>query len=180
MNDRYINWHHCPAHLFKPGAVYIVTAGTFRKQKYFHTAERLDIVLTKLFEMAARYEWELQAWAVLANHYHFVAQAPESSSNLKQLIQAIHSQTAKRINTADHCSGRKVWYQYWDTCLTNESSYLARLHYVHMNPVKHGIVESAEDYRWCSMRWLLERADAAFRKRILSAKCDSISITDDF
>ena len=33
-------------------------------------------------------------------------------------------------------------------------SYLARLNYVHQNPVKHGLVRVANQYRWCSAAWL--------------------------
>src|SRR6185295_13265442 len=42
--------------------------------------------------------------------------------------------------TIDNATGRQVWYNFWDTKLTFENSYLARLNYVHQNPVKHGLV----------------------------------------
>jgi len=32
----------------------------------------------------------------------------------------------------------ELWYEFWDTHLTFEKSWLARLNYVHQNPVKHG------------------------------------------
>jgi len=35
----------------------------------------------------------------------------------------------------DGCKERKVWYQFWDTCLTNERSYLARLRGAFFNVV---------------------------------------------
>jgi len=50
-----------------------VTAGTYQKVAHFNTAERLDYVHENLLALAARYEWRLQAWAVMHNHYHFVA-----------------------------------------------------------------------------------------------------------
>jgi hypothetical protein len=30
---------------------------------------------------------------------------------------------------------------------------LARLHYIRHNPAKHGIVDLAENYKWCSASW---------------------------
>jgi putative transposase len=36
-------------------------------------------------------------------------------------------------------------YEFWDTHLTFEKSWLARLHYVHHNPVHHGLAAVASD-----------------------------------
>jgi hypothetical protein len=37
--------------------------------------------------------------------------------------------------------------------LTVESTFMQRLHYIHQNPVRAGLVERAEDYRWSSVRF---------------------------
>jgi len=177
---KWTKWAHSPAHYFVPGAMYIVTAGTYRKKQYFAVPRRLTMVLSTLFEQAERFGWSLQSWAELPNHYHFVGQAPENVRSLPRMLQVVHSLTARAVNAEDGTAGRKVWFQYWDTCITNERSYLVRLHYVHANPVKHGVVPAAEDYPWCSMSWFLREAEHAFQRTVLSFKCDRISIKDDF
>jgi putative transposase len=174
------HWPHGPTHLFMPEGFYIVTVSTYLKERIFNTPERLTLVLSTLFEQAERFGWMFQAWAVMQNHYHFVAQAPQNVKSLRTMLRAVHSKTAKAVNAEDGSPGRQVWYQYRDTCLTNEKSYFARLHYVHINPVKHGLVAAAEDYQWCSMGWLLQKANPAFRQTVLSFPCDRISIEDDF
>jgi REP element-mobilizing transposase RayT len=75
-------WHHSPAHRLESPGAYMVTAGTFRKQPFFNTPQRRDLLQDKLFELSDRYDWRLQAWAILNNHYHFIAMAkdkPEAS-----------------------------------------------------------------------------------------------------
>jgi putative transposase len=173
-------WHHAPAHLFVPGAAYMITARTYGESRLFDAPEKLDYLQGVLFGEASTFGWQLQAWAVLANHYHLVALAPEDAKSLQPMIRAIHSRTAIWINKRDGVQGRKVWFQYRDTCLTYEKSYLARLHYVHANPVKHGLVKLAEQYRWCSMAWFLEQANPGFQKTVFSFKIDKLSIEDDF
>jgi len=37
-------------------------------------------------------------------------------------------------------------YEFWDTRLTFEKSWLARLNYVHQNAVKHELVSIANEY----------------------------------
>jgi hypothetical protein len=36
--------------------------------------------------------------------------------------------------------------------LTAESTFMQRVHYIHQNPVRAGLVERAEEYRWSSVR----------------------------
>ena len=180
IQETFRHRHHSPSHLFLPNRAYMVTAGTLGKQRYFDTPAKLDLLLSLLFDACERWQWNLQAWAILQNHYHFVATAPEDASTLGTVIASIHSKTAVRLNKLDDTPGRKVWFQYWDTCLTHEKSYLARLHYVHQNPVKHGLAEDAEAYPWCSMGWFMKEAESGFRRTVFSFKCDRVNVLDDF
>ena len=66
-------------------------------------------------------------------------------------------------------------YEFWDTHLTFEKSWLARLNYVHHNPVHHGLVAGAADYAWCSAPWFETNARSAFAKSVYSFKTDQIS-----
>ena len=143
-------WHHRPAHVFIPNAAYLVTAGTLHKQPYFRGAERLRLLQEELFAAATAYGWELQAWAIFANHYHFIAYAPADATSLRQMLQRLHSSTARAVNRLDNIPGRQVWFQFWDTCLSYAASYYARLNYVHNNAVHHGLVPMAEQYEFCS------------------------------
>ena len=179
MNTR-TDWAHSPAHCFIPNATYIVTAGTYRKQRIFYTPDRLSLVQNTLFDQAAKFGWELQAWAILQNHYHFIAIAPKKAESLRSMLQSLHSLTARAVNREDKTPNRKVWFQYYDTCITNETSYFARLHYVHTNPVKHRLFQNAENYQWCSMNWFKFNADTGFYQTVVSFKTDQISIQDDF
>ncbi|MCL5257575.1 MAG: hypothetical protein M1319_07245 [Chloroflexi bacterium] len=176
----YSQWAHAPSHIFVPGGTYIVTAATYQKAALFNSPEKRNQLMESLFDEASHWGWLLQAWAVMTNHYHFVAVAAEGAGTLRRMITSLHSKTAIQLNKMDAAPGRKVWFQYWDTMLTYEPSYLARLNYVHHNPVKHGFVENAEDYRWCSMAWFSRNAEAGFQRTVLSFKYDRITIEDDF
>ena len=49
-----------------------------------------------------------------------------------------------------------------------------------MNPVKHGLVQNAEDYPFCSYKWFLEKADDEFRDSVINQPMNRIEIEDDF
>ena len=72
-----MKWHHRPVHVFKPGTMYMVTAGTVRKQHFFRGDEKLGLLEKELKAATEAYKWQVQAWALFSNHYHFIAFAPQ-------------------------------------------------------------------------------------------------------
>jgi putative transposase len=173
-------WPHAPVHQLCDQGAFIVTAGTFRKFNFLNSPARLDLVLETLMSCAHEFGWRLQAWAVMANHYHFVALSGSRPDNLRLLIGKVHMTTSKALNILDSSPGRKIWHQYWESRITFETSYLARLNYVNDNPVRHGAVDRAEDYRWCSAEWFMKTAKSSFLRTVKSFKTDRIRIYDDF
>ena len=175
-----MDWPHAPVHRLSEAGAYIVTASTYGKQHFFEGKERLALLQDALLALARRYGWRLQAWAVFSNHYHFVATTDHAPANLPKFLGHLHTVTATGANRLDAQPGRKVWFQYWDTLITFERSYLARLNYVHNNPVKHGIVSVARSYPWCSAGWFERTADKSFFTVVTSFKTDRVNVTDDF
>ena len=114
------------------------------------------------------------------NPYHIIARGEGDSAQLDSYIKHTHCNTARDLNAHDHVAGRPVWYNYWETRLTYERSYLARLNYVHQNAVKHGLVTVASNYPWCSAAWFERTASLAAVKTIYSFKTNNLKIHDDF
>ena len=173
-------WPHSPAHSFNFTGSYMVTGSTIHKEHFFKTPVELNLLEEHLFELAIKYEWKLEAWAIFSNHYHFVAQSPIDASTLRKFITHFHSITAKALNRLHQQPGRRVWYQYWDTQLTYLNSYFARLNYVMQNPVKHGLVDLAENYPWCSKGWFLKNASLSHQKVVNGYKIDEVQVVDDY
>ena len=158
----------------------MVTAATLHKRPLFNSPQKLDQLERELLKLAKEYAFQLNAWTVFPNHYHFVGRAEQESSNLRVFLSHLHSNTARELNRTDGTTGRRVWYNFWDTKLTYERSYFARLNYVHQNPVKHGLVATANQYRWCSAAWFERTAAPAIVKTIYGFKIDKLQIADDY
>ena len=173
-------WPHSPAHKLDEKGTYMVTAGTYRKEKFFNTPERLAFLHDLLLEFANEFELQLQAWAVFSNHYHFVTVSRDDSGPIKRMISKLHTLTAAYVNRLDATPGRKVWFQYWDTWITFERSFLARLNYVNNNAVHHRLAEEARQYPYCSAAWFERTAKEAFRESVAGFKTDRVKVIDDF
>ncbi|HAB16013.1 MAG TPA: hypothetical protein PLX89_22020 [Verrucomicrobiota bacterium] len=177
------HWPHAPVHQVTAGGTFFVTASTYLKMHHFRGSDRLEVLHRGLLRLLSDYGWHAEAWAVFSNHYHFVAHSPPSAgdaSGLSQLLGLLHETTAKWVNRLDAAPGRKVWHNYWDTRLTYQRSYFARLNYTHQNAVKHRLVLTANAYPWCSARWFERTATPSQVKSIYSLKIDRLSVLDDY
>ena len=176
-------WPHAPEHRLSVRGTYFVTASTYLRQQYFTGSARLVVLHRGLLKVASNFGWRLEAWAVFSNHYHFIGHSPseeKTAENLSRMLGLLHEKTAKWINRLDKTAGRKVWHNFHDTKLTYEKSYLARLNYVHQNPVKHGLVPVANLYPWCSANWFERTASPAQIRTIYRFKTEGLQISDDF
>ena len=173
-------WPHAPVHKLSEHGVYMVTAGTLHKERLFRDGERLGLLERNVLEFANRYRWQVEAWAVFGNHYHFIARGQPDSDSLRKFITHLHADTARALKRLDESEGRRVWFNFWDTRLTFERSYLARLNYVHQNAVKHGLVVAANQYPWCSAAWFERVVTPALVQTIYSFRTDKLEVPDDF
>jgi putative transposase len=150
-----MRWPHAPVHQLGTGGTYFVTASTLHRIHHFRGKKRLAVFNRGVLKVAVQFGWQLEAWAVFSNHYHFVAQSPTFEGNAKSLsrmLGLLHEKTAKWLNRLDKTPGRQVWFNFRETKLTYEKSYLARLNYTHQNAVKHSLVAVANQYPRCSAR----------------------------
>jgi len=159
----------------------MVTASTFRHQRFLHSHDRLNLVTSMLIHSASQFGWTLRAWAVLSNHYHFIAQSPQDSGvSLKPWLSAFHRATATILNRLDASHGRRIWNNYHDSLITRQSAFMARLRYVNNNPVHHQLVNHARDYPWCSASWFAANSPKSFLSSVARFKTDTINVPDDF
>ncbi len=173
-----MSWAHAPLHFTTTDGVYIVTAGTYLKRHFYRDAEDLSQLEALLFAIAKEHRMFLHAWCLLVNHYHMVISA--GADTLPSFLRHLHSKAAIELNRAQRRPGRKVWYQYYDTLITSETSYFARLKYVHENAVHHGVVAKATNYRWCSATWFADHAPKGFVRAVENAPLEGVVVRDDY
>ena len=95
---------------------------------------------------------DLFAAVVMPDHVHLLF-TPLRDENgwpfpLVEIMQSLKSATAHRINKLLHRSG-PVWQEEsFDHVLRSDESMKEKVEYVQQNPVRAGLVQRPEDYRW--------------------------------
>jgi len=176
------DWPHAPPHRLGTAGVYFLTARAAEERHLLADDAMKDWFEETLFFIAANHGWKLEAWAVLSNHYHFVAHIPQNTNgaeSLREAVRKLHSLTTKELNRRENVPGRtRLWQNFRETHLTHKASYLARLHYVHQNAVHHGLVAKGSDWKWCSALRFTKEVSPACVKTIASHRYDEIARKD--
>jgi REP element-mobilizing transposase RayT len=139
-----------PLRLQFPGALYHVTSrGNARAPIFLEDADRhrfLDI----LGEVVDRHRWRCHAYCLMTNHYHVLLETPEA--NLSPGMRQLNGLYTQGFNRRHERVGHVLQGRFSGILVERESHLLEVARYVVLNPVRAGIVRSAEDYRWSSLR----------------------------
>jgi len=133
-----------------PGAFYHVFARGNDKREIFNHEVDYRGFLTLVGEAAERWDLALHAYALMPNHYHLLLEA--KGGFLSQPMKYVNGLHGQAFN---HRHGRvgHLLQGRFKAILVDQDRYLLTLsRYIHQNPVKAGLVDSPEKYRWSSCR----------------------------
>lgn len=125
-----------PLRLEFPHALYHVTSRGDRREDIFHTDADRQAWLAVLGQVCRRFNWVVQAYCLMSNHYHLLVQTPEG--NLSAGMRQLNGVYTQQVNRAYGRVGH-VFQGRFKAVLVDEESYLLELaRYVVLNPVRAG------------------------------------------
>ena len=143
-----------PLRIEYPGAFYHVTSRGNEKKDIFKTVADREKFLFYLASACARYGAEIHAYCLMTNHYHLMLETP--FGNLSLAMKYINSSYTTYFNIKSKRVGHLLQGRY-KAILVEADAYAAELsRYIHLNPVRAGMVKSPEEYPWSSCRFYTE------------------------
>ncbi len=91
---------------------------------------------------------KLLGWCLMTNHVQLVA-IPGRTDSLSVLFRRVHGRYGQYFNARVGRSGH-LWQNRFFACPLGRSHLWSALAYVERNPVRAGLLERAEEYRWSS------------------------------
>ena len=103
----------------------------------------------RLLERATlRHGWRVFTLALMDNHYHLFLQTPEP--NLSLGLHQLNSGYATYFNARHRRVGHVLQGRFKSIVVEEHGYWLELSRYVHLNPVRAGLVSRPEDWPWCS------------------------------
>lgn len=94
---------HRPPHIFEDNAFYFITGRTYFGFPYLKDNKIKKYFLEKIDQTKSKYDFELQGWVVLDNHYHLLVKFGVAQF-IARFIKELHGSTShfiRRINSAN-------------------------------------------------------------------------------
>lgn len=109
----------------------------------------------------ARVAHEIVASVVLPDHMHAVLTMHDGADDYSRLWQEIKKGFTRRIRESSASPGSSSISQwqsrFWEHTIANERDLAAHVDYIHINPLKHGLVERVADWPYSSFHRYVER-----------------------
>lgn len=139
-----------PLRIEYPGAYYHVTARGNEQKDIFKSQKDREKFLSYLETTTERYGAVIHVYCLMNNHYHLMVETPRG--NLSQIMKHINSSYTTYYNSKRKRAGHLLQGRY-KAIIVDADEYAKELsRYIHLNPVRVGIVEKPEEYRWSSCR----------------------------
>ena len=130
---------------------YMTTTATVNRKPIFKNENAANILLEAIW-FGKRKDWyHLLSFVIMYDHIHLIIFP--NRKNISQCMKSLKGYSARKINSTLGHRGA-VWQSgFYDYILDSEEKILTRVLYIEENPVRKGLVESAEDYEYSSARF---------------------------
>lgn len=161
-------------HYHEPGDIHELTCSCYKRQPLL-TNDAWRQQLAHCIDAAGEaHDMQLAAFVFMPEHLHLLVvpttQQPVIDQYLAHIKQPFSKWAKQRLTqarstlldrlTVDERPGKQC-FRFWqegpgyDRNLTTPSVIEAAVGYIHMNPVRHGLVQRATDWKWSSASWYL-------------------------
>ena len=156
MPDYRRAWH--------PGGTYFFTVNLLQRQGNDLLTRHIELLRAVVKSVRQRHPFTIHGWAVLPEHLHCVIELPPDDANYATRWRLIKMEFSKALPRTERLSAvrtrrgeRGIWQRrYWEHLIRDERDYRAHMDYVHINPVKHGLVECVADWPYSTFHRMVE------------------------
>ncbi len=155
---------------------FFVTCNLLRSRSAL--AERdFERLASSLARMREKHGFALTAWVFLPDHWHAIVY-PRYPLTISGLLKALKVSSMIAINRGRREAGELWQGRFFDHALRTVKDYHETVEYIHLNPVRRGLVSKAEDWRWSGLLEYSGR-DAADQERRCGLAIDRVRLPAD-
>src|SRR5712692_5503369 len=148
------------------GYLHFITSSCYQRRPLLNTPRRRTWFLEILEQVRRRYTFVVVGYVVMPEHFHLLISEPERG-NPSTVMQVLKQRFARRVlrewrqrkPAAQGCFWNEVldaghvWQRrFYDFVVWSKQKRIEKLRYMHLNPVKRGLVLEADQWAWSSFR----------------------------
>lgn len=157
------------------GAFYHVTSRGDNKEKIFSNNLDRKRIFYFFKEAKEKFCFKLHAFVLMRNHFHLVVET-STKGTISQIMHYINSNYTKYFNGSHNRIGHLFQGRFHSNLIDKDAYLLEVSRYIHLNPVRAGLVERPEHYKWSSYSVYLDQGN----HRFVDTKLILGMMSDDF
>ena len=140
-------------------AIVFVTTTVYKWKPVLTQNNVADIIIKELNNIQSLYKLSVISYVIMPSHIHLLL-GFQDVINLSKCIQGFKSVTSRQVKQLTLSELSRNDYKLWkarfdDLIIQSKQQLKVKMEYIHSNPVKAGLVESAEDWLYSSaVDWL--------------------------
>ena len=140
-----------------PNAIVFITCVTKDRYPYLKSKRDVDLFFATLAVVNEINPFELLAYVVMPDHFHWLMKVDEPSGNFSRVMHSVKrnfTQNYKHLH--DLQTSISIWQRgFWDHVIRDERDLELHFDYIHWNPIKHGYVTQPEDWVYSTYKdWM--------------------------
>ena len=157
MPDYRRAWH--------PGGTYFFTVNLLQRHGNDLLTQYVGVLREVVRSVRKRHPFLIHGGVVLPDHLHCVIELPPQDADFATRWRLIKMGFSKALPRTERLSKvraargeRGIWQRrYWEHMIRDEADFRAHMDYVHINPLKHGLVKRVADWPYSTFHRLVEK-----------------------
>lgn len=145
--------------IIRPFQTYFITTNIdsrfwifVRRSSHQPRTSLCDIAIQNLDFYRKKFGFLLHGYVIMPDHVHLLLTVSRTGT-ISEIMRDWKHRIAFEMNRRSGWSGR-VWQRdFWEHSIRNAPDFRQKMNYIHMNPVRAGLVEKAEDWPYSSAAW---------------------------
>ena len=138
----------------RAGGTYFFTVVANRRAPILCLEESRLVLRRAIDKTRIRYPFVVVAWVLLPDHLHCIWELPPQSADFSTRWRLIKTQFTRRLSKRHP---RPLWQpRFWEHCIRDQGDLNRHIDYIHFNPVKHGLVQEAEEWKYSTYHRFVE------------------------
>lgn len=133
------------------GFPYFVTTTVKDRRPLFTDPVKCQVLLDCLKFLRSASGHKIHAYVIMPDHVHLIV-TPKIRKTISQVMHSFKIYTSRQIGLLTQSTGG-IWQpRFYERALQNGEEAQNALDYIHVNPVRSGLVSNPVEYQWSSYR----------------------------
>jgi len=132
-----------------PGSAIFITQVVEGRLPVFRDPAAVTLLRNTLHTVQELHPFTMLGYVFLPDHFHMIIQ-PTGDDNFSQIMHSLKPNFTKAYKAMQGLSSSqfmKFWQKrFWDHVIRDDRDMENHLHYIHINPAKHGLIAEPRDW----------------------------------